>query len=664
MNPLEQRPIDDHDSIALEASLAVELAMEGIAQLDDAGRYVFVNQHYATLLGYGPDELVGQSWEITVHLDDRPLVRSAFARMLEIGKAEAELRGVKKDGSVIFKHVVLVKQDGAGKRIPGHLWFVWDVTESKRIEALHDAEKQALELVAKGETLEQVLGFVCGAVERLAPPMLCSVMLTDHDGIHLVLATAPKLPTEYNQAIKRIPIGRAIGSCGSAAYFQKPVIAADIATDPSWKDYASVALTHGLKACWSLPIMSAADGLLGTLAVYHDKPREPQPTDLKILERVTRIAAIAIEHAHMMEAVREGQERFRAAVQGANEGIWDWNLATNEVYFSPRWKAILGYEDHEIAHTYQEWESRLHQDDRERVLSHLSDSLEGRVARYEVEFRLRKKDGVYCWINACGIVIRDAADRPVRMAGSHTDISERKREEALQVAEKQTLELVAKGTPLNDVLTFMCQAIEAVTEPMLCSVMLVSKDQTALLFSAGPSLPEEYTCLLTSIPIGPAAGSCGTAAYHGTPIIAEDITVHPLWASCVHVVLRHGLRACWSQPIKGSTGRVLGTVAAYHREPRVAQQADLRLVERVSSIAALAIEHASMLEAIKESEARFDAFMRHSPAVTFIKNDAGHYVYVNLQFETLASLSRQEAERKTVFDFLPAEIATRLSQKG
>ncbi|HBR48718.1 MAG TPA: hypothetical protein DEA71_01410, partial [Nitrospira sp.] len=105
---------------------------------------------------------------------------------------------------------------------------------------------------------------------------------------------------------------------------------------------------------------------------------------------------------------------------------------------------------------------------------------------------------------------------------------------------------------------------------------------------------------------------------------------------------------------------MLGTLAAYYREPRVAQQADLRLVERVSSIAALAIEHASMLEAIKESEARFDAFMRHSPAVTFIKNDAGHYVYVNPQFETLASLSRQEAERKTVFDFLPAEIATRL----
>ena len=663
VNSLEQRPCVESQSATLEALTAVELAMEGISKLDDTGHYVFVNRQYAALLGYCQDELIGQSWEITVHPDDRPSVLTAFVRMLEIGKAEAELRGVKKDGSVFYKHVVLVKQDGSGKRVPGHFCFVWDVTERKRIEALHDAEKQALELVAKGEPLESVLECVCLAVEHLASPMRCSVMLVDRDGMHLLLATAPNLPTEYTQAIKRVPIGPAIGSCGSAAYFQKPAIAADIATDPLWKDYASVALTHGLKACWSLPIMSAADGLLGTLAVYHAAPREPQPTDLKILERVSQIAAIAIEHAHMMGAVQEVQERFQAAVQGANEGIWDWNLATNEAYFSPRWKAMLGYKDHEISHTYQEWESRLHSEDRERVLSHLSDCLEGRVACYEVEFRLRKKDGVYCWINACGIVIRDAANRPVRMAGSHTDISERKREEALQVAEKQTLELVAKGRHLNDVLTFMCRAIEAVTEPMLCSVMLVSKDKTSLVFSAGPSLPEEYTCLLTSIPIGPTVGPCGTAAYHGTPIIAEDITVHPLWASCVHVVLQHGLRACWSQPIKGSTGRVLGTFAGYYREPRAPQEADLRLVERVSSIAALAIEHASMLEAIKESEARFEAFMRHSPAVTFIKDTDGHYVYANPQFETLSGLSREDLKAKTVFDFLPPEIATRLSQQ-
>nr|HMS86157.1 PAS domain-containing protein [Nitrospira sp.] len=219
-NPLEQQSVAECQSVVLEASTAVELAMEGISKLDDAGCYVFVNQQYAALLDYHPDDLIGQSWEITVHPDDRPSVLTAFARMLEIGKAEVELRGVKKDGGIIYKRVVLVKHDGSRRRVSGHFCFVWDVTERKREEALHDAEKQALELVAKGETLECVLGFVCQAVESLAPPMLCSVMLADEDGAYLSLATAPNLPDEYNRAIKRIPIGPMSGSCGSAAYFQ------------------------------------------------------------------------------------------------------------------------------------------------------------------------------------------------------------------------------------------------------------------------------------------------------------------------------------------------------------------------------------------------------------------------------------------------------------
>ena len=348
MNPLEQRPRTESQSVMLEALTAVELAMEGISKLDDTGHYVFVNQQYAALLGYRPDELVGQSWEITVHPDDRPSVLTAFARMLEIGKAEAELRGVKKDGSVFYKQVVLVKQDGAGKRIPGHFCLVWDVTESKRIEALHDAEKQALELVAKGESLEDVLKFVCRAVEHIASPMRCSVMLADEDGIHLSLAAAPNLPDDYNQAIKRIPIGPTIGSCGSAAYFRTVAIAADIATDPLWKDYTSVALTHGLKACWSLPILSSTCRLLGTLAVYHDEPREPQPSDLKILGKISRITALAIEHASMMEALKESEARFDAFMCHSPVVTFIKNDAGRYVYVNPQFETLARLSKQEV----------------------------------------------------------------------------------------------------------------------------------------------------------------------------------------------------------------------------------------------------------------------------------------------------------------------------
>jgi len=296
----------------LEANTAVELAMEGISRLDDAGRYVLVNQHYAALLGYRPEELVGQPWELTVHPDDRASVLTIFAEMLATGKAEADLRGVKKDGSVIWKHVVIVKPDGDGGKISGHYCFARDVTDRKRGEAIQAAEKQALELVAQGTALNEVLAFICRTIETHTAPMLCSVMLVTEDGAHLTVAAGPSLPKEYNQAVDHIPIGPTVGSCGSAAYFGTPSIVSDIVSHPLWKDYASVALPHGLKACWSYPIMSSTEAILGTFAAYYRDVREPSMSDLAVVERASRVAALAIEHVRMTEALQESEARFQA----------------------------------------------------------------------------------------------------------------------------------------------------------------------------------------------------------------------------------------------------------------------------------------------------------------------------------------------------------------
>ncbi|MBI5671979.1 MAG: PAS domain-containing protein, partial [Nitrospirae bacterium] len=311
--------------------------------------------------------------------------------------------------------------------------------------------------------------------------------------------------------------------------------------------------------------------------------------------------------------LRSSEERWQLAVQGSYDGIWDWDLVGNQVYFSPRWKEILGHEDHEILNDYQEWESRLHPEDREHVISQLTDYLERRSLRYQVEFRLRKKNGEYCWMQARGKAVWDAEGRPSRMAGSHTDITERKREEALQVAEKQTLELVAEGSSLGEVLTFLCRAIEDHTGPMLSSIMLVTDDGSHLSSAAGPSLSNEYSRLIDRIPIGPTVGSCGSAAYYKQPAIVCDIATDPLWKGYADVAMTHGLKACWSQPILNSSGILLGTFAAYFREPTKPQPRDLRLIERAGHIAALAIEHARTLGALKESEERFRLMFMNEP---------------------------------------------------
>jgi len=155
------------------------------------------------------------------------------------------------------------------------------------------------------------------------------------------------------------------------------------------------------------------------------------------------------------QALRESEERFTLAVQGSDAGIWDWDLRTNQVYFSPRWKSMLGYGEDELRNEFDEWESRLYSEDRERALETVRAYLDGESPDFELEHRLRHKDGSYRWILARGAAVRDASGRPYRMVGSHLDITDRKKMEGalreqmarLIAAEEIQSHLLPKGPP-------------------------------------------------------------------------------------------------------------------------------------------------------------------------------------------------------------------------
>jgi serine/threonine-protein kinase len=134
------------------------------------------------------------------------------------------------------------------------------------------------------------------------------------------------------------------------------------------------------------------------------------------------------ERKRAEEALRRSQERFELAVRGSGDGLWDWDLETNLSYYSPRWKSMLGYEDHELSHDLAEWVNRLHPEDRAGALAALQAYIDGRAPAYEIEYRLEHKDGSYRWILDRGVALRNAG-KVYRMAGSHTDITERKQME-------------------------------------------------------------------------------------------------------------------------------------------------------------------------------------------------------------------------------------------
>ena len=141
--------------------------------------------------------------------------------------------------------------------------------------------------------------------------------------------------------------------------------------------------------------------------------------------------------------LRRSRERFELAVRGSQDGLWDWDVQTNEVFFSPRWKSILGYDDHEIAHHLDEWDRRLHPDERERVLAANYAHINGTTSHYEYEYRLRHKNGSFRWILARGVALRDDSGKAYRMAGSHVDITDWKQlEQELRESEERYRALV------------------------------------------------------------------------------------------------------------------------------------------------------------------------------------------------------------------------------
>ena len=149
-----------------------------------------------------------------------------------------------------------------------------DVLDTADAAGLLDRQHRVLELLAGGAGRSEVLGAVTLALEELIPGSRCSVLVLDAARGTLHHGAAPSLPAAYSAAIDGMPIGADAGSCGTAAYRDEAVVAEDIARDARWDRFRTLALPHGLGSCWSSPIRGH-DGVLGTFAVYHARPRRP-----------------------------------------------------------------------------------------------------------------------------------------------------------------------------------------------------------------------------------------------------------------------------------------------------------------------------------------------------------------------------------------------------
>jgi PAS domain S-box-containing protein len=313
------------------------------------------------------------------------------------------------------------------------------------------------------------------------------------------------------------------------------------------------------------------------------------------------------------EALRASQEQLSTIARATNDAIWNWDLISNKVVWNEATSRLFGYQEHTIHSDVNWWRSHIHPDDLERVYSGIHRVIDQGEQSWSDEYRFRRADSSYAFVLDRGYVIRDPAGQPARMIGAMTDLSRRKRTEALANGQKRVLEMIAMGAPLPDVLEALALLIEAQSEDMICAILLLHESGQYLTYGAAPNVPEGYKQTYQQIPTGPNMGSCGSAAALREQVIVTDIATDPRWAEFAEFAISYGLRACWSTPIMSSIGEVLGTFAMYYQEPRGPTAFDFHLIEIATHISGIAIERTRTAAMLQNALQRLTFHVENTP---------------------------------------------------
>jgi len=309
--------------------------------------------------------------------------------------------------------------------------------------ALLDSQRRVLERIASGAPLEEILETLVRLIEEQAGDMRCAVLLADAGQQRLRFVAAPNIPEDYKRGIAPyLLIAPDMGSCGTAAYLRQPVYTKDTATDPLWENCGGIAVRNGLRAIWSTPILSDANAVLGTFAMYYGAPRLPAQEHIQLIDMATQMARVAIE-AKWEDAI------LRTIFEGALDGLVISDLTGKIVKVNHAFASMLGYAPAEL-HGRGIADITEGQDN-VALIEELALS-KGKLAS---DRRYRTKSGEILWARERSSLRRDAARRPRyvltqvdKMAGAGSDPLE-----LLSRRERQVLERVVSGLTSKEIAT-------------------------------------------------------------------------------------------------------------------------------------------------------------------------------------------------------------------
>ena len=399
------------------------------------GSAEFFNQRWLDYTGLSPEEALGWGWKVSLHPEDLQRMLETFDEAKQVGRPfEVEGRLRRGDGEYrwfLFRASPL--RDKSGTIIQ---WYGinTEIEDRKQAEALLAGEKRLLEMVAGGNPLRSILDSLCQLVEETVRGCICGISLVNTDGTWRELSVAPSLPSGFNEAVLSRPVNPYSGPCARAACLNEQVIVADIASDLQWDayDWRSLALSNGLRACWSTPIVSSENAVLGTFALYSREPGGPTPQLQNVIARMTHLAAVAIERQRAVEELeisyellRRSETHLHDAQRLSHTGSWTHDLSSGRMTISPETFRIWDIQPADDASVSEFFFGRIHPDDRP-IVEAAYEEARFRKVEFAWDFRIILRDGTVKYIHCIGHPFLNEYREIVEFVGAAIDVTEQR----------------------------------------------------------------------------------------------------------------------------------------------------------------------------------------------------------------------------------------------
>jgi len=426
------------ETAATQVKLAAILSSmdEGLYLLDENARLSYMNPACESMLGYKLEEIMGAEMHALMHhtLPDgtvRPASECPLINVMASGVTHREQEDffVCKDGSFLPVHYISSPLVSDGK-ITGAVLAFFDISDRKLDELRLRAQQEVTSILAEGLELDQSVS----QIVRL----LCSYFDWQIGALWLVTGYSLQLRTfvqadeksgldqetvdQFAAASKASAFKVGEGLPGRVWESLKPAWMEDIIQDPDFPR-RQFAADVNLRGAFALPIMAGND-FLGVIEFFSCASRERSDDQIDTFMTICSQLGQFVQRLKAYELLAASEDRYSLALSGSMDGVWDWNIETDEVFFSERWKELLGFSADDPDFDPHKVIFLIHPEDREEVQKAFRDHIKGLTPVYNASFRIKNKAGEYRWFSGRGRAVRNSSGRAVRIAGSNRDITQ------------------------------------------------------------------------------------------------------------------------------------------------------------------------------------------------------------------------------------------------